>query len=1210
MRFEANFNKSWYFKKLDVNANVEQALAIPEDQWQKVTLPHDWLIYDSKNLYEDSTGWYRKWFGVYLNENKRYKINFDGIYMDSTVYVNGKLVGHNHYGYSAFEVDITEAIQEGENEILVRVCNQSPNTRWYSGAGIFRDVTYKEVPATHIATNGVYVSAKKVNDRWLVITDTEVEGPDKDRVTFDHNVQLIQTNPENAGTIAKACPEAKDYVIKDSSHGDNCSLCQHPCASRGNVRVSDVAYDGNSCTFIIDNPFVWDVESPNLYELYTSIQLDGKEIDSVVTRFGLRELEFTCDRGMILNGRRVKIQGVCEHHDLGSLGAAFNKEAMRRKIFTLKKMGVNAIRTSHNMPAKGLMELADEMGILVDSEAFDMWRHPKTTYDYARFFDEDVEKDIESWVKRDRNHPSVIMWSIGNEIYDCHGDADAPETTAMLKGLVEKHDYLHNAVATFGSNYMPWEGAQKCADVLKLAGYNYGEKCYDAHHEKYPDWMIYGSETCSTVQSRGVYHFPMSVSIMADDDEQCSTLGNCTTSWGAPNTEYVIKAERDRDYSAGQFLWSGFDYIGEPTPYHTKNSYFGQIDTAGFPKDTFYIFKGEWTDVKKAPFVHVFPYWDFNEGQLIDVRIASNANTVELICNGESLGKKSIDHEKGEELVPTWQVPYHKGYIEAVAYDEDGKEIARERRSSFGDVAELRYTKNAYLDGSRNAEWNKQLAKMMNPGISEDEIKNPEKLAFYEIYAVDKDGNEVENACSRVNVSVKNGTLIGLDNGDSTDYEQYKCSSRRMFNGRLLAIAEAAEGMCADDIEIELSCPEIAKDSVSNCASGSCDSSSDDFAGNGIDIEKDIPIRKIEIVSLDGQCFTPDKKEIKVKTIIHPANASFKDISFIAVNDYAVKSNLAEIVPENKTENVDIDGAKEDNKILGATLLAKGDGAFRLRCIAKNGTNVAKCISVLEFTAEEIGTAYHNPYDFVAGSLYSDSKGDVGNGNEKGFATPRGMDCYVGFEGIDFGDFGSDEITLPVFALDAKEYKIGIWEGRPGDEGSTHLCDALYCKPSIWNVYQPETYKLNKRLKGVTSLYFTANDKVHIKGFSFTLQDKATSQVGAMECSRVYGDTFTKAADAITGIGNNVTIEFDDMNFGENSPSKLTICGSSMLPNNSIHLMVTDEKGDRRSLIEFAGTQGEYAEQTFDVEGIKGKCKIGFVFLPGCCFDFKWFKFS
>jgi beta-galactosidase len=361
---------------------------------------------------------------------------------------------------------------------------------------------------------------------------------------------------------------------------------------------------------------LWDIDSPNLYFLKSELSLNGEVIDAAETRFGFREIQFTQNDGFFLNGRRVKLCGVCQHHDTGALGAVADKDAIKRQLLLLREMGVNAIRTAHNPPAAVFMELADTMGFLVMSELTDMWQLPKTEYDYARFFDGWVEKDAASWIRRDRNCPSVIMWSVGNEIYDTHADFEAGAATLKkLMALVSEHDPDTHARVTLGSNYMPWENTQKCADIIKLIGYNYAEYLYGEHHSAHPDWLIYGSETGSTVQSRGVYHFPYSKPLLADDDMQCSALGNSSTSWGAKSVEAFLTDDRDAEFSLGQFVWTGTDYIGEPTPYQTKNSYFGHIDTAGFPKDSFYVIKSAWTDYKKAPFVHIFPYWDFSRGQ-------------------------------------------------------------------------------------------------------------------------------------------------------------------------------------------------------------------------------------------------------------------------------------------------------------------------------------------------------------------------------------------------------------------------------------------------------------------------------------------------------------------------------------------------------------------------------------------------------------------
>ncbi|MDE6128886.1 MAG: glycoside hydrolase family 2, partial [Lachnospiraceae bacterium] len=437
----------------------------------------------------------------------------------------------------------TKYLQAGDNVIMVRVDHHEPNSRWYSGAGIYRNVWLKTVPAVHFASDGIYVAVKRQEEDFLVEIEAELAG-------FAMRTGMAV---ENGG----AAQEAGSSAVARIRHGGKLITEGRITKEADSILLKGV--------ILVEKPKLWDAENPNLYEL--ELELDNGDVEKTV--FGFREFVFSPEKGFLANGKQVKLHGVCEHHDLGSLGAAFNKAAMRRKLVTLKKMGVNAIRTSHNMPAPEFMELADEMGFYVDSEAFDMWEESKTEYDYARFFPEWAAKDVASWIRRDRNHPSVIMWSIGNEIHDTNV-ARGLEVTKMLTGYVKEHDPKGNAMVTIGSNYMPWEGAQNCADVVKLAGYNYLERYYDEHHEAHPDWMIYGSETSSAVQSRGVYHFPLSQSILTEDDEQCSSIGNSRPSWAGKSVEFCIYMDRAREFAAGQFLWTGHDYIGEPTPYHTK----------------------------------------------------------------------------------------------------------------------------------------------------------------------------------------------------------------------------------------------------------------------------------------------------------------------------------------------------------------------------------------------------------------------------------------------------------------------------------------------------------------------------------------------------------------------------------------------------------------------------------------------------------------
>ena len=855
---------------------------------------------------------------------------------------------------------------------------------------------------------------------------------------------------------------------------------------------------------------------------------------------------------------------------------------MKRKLGMLKEMGVNALRTSHNMPAPEVLDLCDEMGILVISEAFDMWYRPKTDYDYARFFKEWHEKDIRSWIRQDRNHPSVIMWSIGNEIYDCHADESAPDTTRHLKFEVLKHDPYGNAHITFGSNYLPWEGAKKCAEVLGLVGYNYSEKYYEEHHREHPDWVIYGSETESLVQSRGVYKFPLSEVRLSDVDEQCSALGNCNTSWGAKSVEKCICDDRDVPFSCGQFLWTGFDYIGEPTPYHTKNSYFGNIDTAGFPKDNYYVFKSAWTDAGDAPMVHVFPYWDFNPGQMIDVRVCSNEDTVELFVNGESKGKQSLTHRPGSgtRLIADYRIPYEPGMIEARCYDENGNVTARKIRHSFGDSESIVIRPD----------------KTVMRACSDD-------LIFAEISVADSEGYPVENAADRITVNVSGaGRLVGLDNGDSTDVDSYKGLSRRLFNGKLLAIiapkaepgdvklTASANGI--KSAEIMLKC-----DPGENCVPSPFDRSVTDIYEENTDRpivlggKDDIPVRKIEI-SCDDNHFTPDNKEIPVRIKILPENATDRKLTYSVLNDKAVPVNNAEVCAQGSD----------------VTLKAKGDGNFRFRCMSDSGTDKVRVISELEFSAEGIGKAFLDPYDFVYGSAYSYSEGDIGAGNEMGLASARGERSLVAFENVDFGKSGSDEITLPVFALDDAEYSIKVYDGVPS-RGGKPVGNFTYSKPMIWNVYQSDTWKLDTVLKGVHTLCFEFEDKIHVKGFSFTKHDRAFTEINANEADEIYGDDFRIEENEVTGIGNNVSIEFKDMDFGSEGASSVTICGRAPKGTNTIHVRFSDGEEEIKNVIEFECCE-EYSSRKFSFGKITGMKNVSFVFMPGSCFDMRSFKFG
>ncbi|BCJ94357.1 hypothetical protein acsn021_19260 [Anaerocolumna cellulosilytica] len=1155
------FNGDWGFAKFPISSTYDDI--IKEDIiWTPVTLPHDWLIYDTANLYQSAEGWYHKTFELCnLTSYNRYCLRFEGVYMNSYYYINGKPVGTWKYGYTTFELDITDFVQPGKNELYVQVVFQSPNSRWYSGAGIYRNVWLKAYPDNYLVPDGIYIHSEPVKNNWLTEVTTEICLKDIKRyktLYLQHSI----IDKDNK-LVATAKTPIDTTSIAPSYKGTEPLLISH----KGNLTVQ--------------NPALWDIEAPSLYRLETLLLSEDSMLDQYIQKFGYRIFEFDCQKGFFLNGRSFKLHGACEHHDFGCLGSAVHKDAIRRKFVLLKEMGVNAIRSTHNMPAVEFMDLADEMGLLIVSEAFDMWERSKTTYDYARFFADWWKRDIDCWVRRDRNHPSMLMWSIGNEIYDTHAGEQGLLLTKKLQDAVLIHDPKQNARVTIGSNYMPWENARRCADVVKLAGYNYGERYYELHHKEYPDWIIYGSETSSTVQSRGIYHFPYHQPLLADDDEQCSSLGNSSTSWGAKSTEACIIADRDASYSPGQFIWTGFDYIGEPTPYHTKNSYFGQLDTAGFPKDSFYIYQAEWTDYRFKPMIHIFPYWDFSKGQLIDIRICSNAPRIELFFNGTSQGIFEIDHKNGKKLVGHWQLPYSDGVLKAVAYDEANNPIAWEEKSSFSDAYALA------------ASTDKQTL-----------LSNGSELAFIEIHALDKKGIPVENANNRIYLEIKGpGHLIGLDNGDSTDYDQYKGYSRKLYSGKLLAVIAStpssgkiivkATSKGLKPVEIVLdSLPSSVGLQETNYQYGYYPITAQTHT-EAVSLVDEIPLRKLEIICPQGNLLSKDTPFLPVMVILHPEHTTYTEVEWRVTNAAGIDTNLALLTGHG-------------NKV---QLKAIGDGMVYVRCSAKNGADKIRLYSQMEFYIHDFGKAFINPYELVSAGIYTFGTDNLTNGNERGIATARDGKSMIGFEGINFGDYGSDQITLPIFSLDGEEFSIEIWEGNAETTDGILLTTVTYQKPSIWNVYQEEHYQLPKRLKGITSISFVLYRKIHLKGFYFTKLNKAMEHLSILDYSRIYGDTYTLTDAAITDIGNNVTIVFEDFDFEDNIITKVLICGHSPLDNNTLHLIFAGEEGEKHCIVEFSYSE-DYVVREFNLEPISGKQNISFVFLPGSRFDFKWFRFQ
>ncbi|MBN1776535.1 MAG: DUF4982 domain-containing protein [Clostridiales bacterium] len=1028
-----------------------------------VEIPHDWLIADTRNLYQSGAGYYRRMLDAsFLTSGQRLYLYFDGVYMDTAVSVNGKHVGEWKYGCTAFWFDITELVTKDENnEILVKVDYRAPNARWYTGAGIYRDVFLIVKNACHFAPDGIYISTYREDGQWKYDARAEVKA------------------------------RGEEYTVRHTL-----------VEADGEIRP-------------------WDISDPKLYTLRSELLVNGVIADTAYTRFGFRSLRFTADQGFFLNGKHVKLKGVCRHCDLGGLGAAVHRDALRRQLLLMKRMGVNAVRTAHNPPSKALMELADELGLLVLSEILDIWRHKKTEYDYARFFDEWIERDVASWVRRDRNHPSLIMWSVGNEIPDTHLDAEeGAKVLRYLAGLVRRHDPNENAPVTLCSNYMWWENTRRCADEIKLIGYNYTEALYAEHHGAHPDWIIFGSETASSVQSRGIYHFPLEKPLLSDDDFQCSALGNSFTSWGAKDLEAMILDDLRTPYSLGQFIWTGQDYIGEPTPYQTKNAYFGHADTAGFEKDTYYLFQAGWTDFETRPVLHLFPYWDFSPGERIDVRVCTNAPEVELFLNDHSLGKRKLDGR----LLADWRVPYQAGVLQAVAYDGTGNAVLKTERRSFGDAVSLSLAEEVFGE-----------------------------LQFVTISALDEKGNAVENANRRVRITVENGRLLALDNGDSTDFEPYQnTDNRRLFSGKLLAIVKADGGQTP-------------------AVSAAFD-------------DADVPIRKVELT----------RKGNEIAAAVFPKNATYDDLSWRVANAAGIDSPIAAL-------EVHADGRH-------ATLTEKGDGTAYVRCMPKNGREHPAFISMLRAEISGHGTATLDPYAFVAGGLFNRSNQPLNSGIDHGVATAKSGASHVGFADLDFGDFGADTFELPLFPLQNEPFSFEVWEGMPS-EGGEKLADFDYSLGSVWATYQTVVYTLPKRIRGVATLCFVFPDALHMKGFRFRRLNKAYETLSAADCDQIYGDDYHIDGGAVEGIGNNVSIEYRDMDFGPGGTGKISVCWRSALPKNAVQIVFSDEDESKRLMIELESAP-EYRGAEFALgECITGMKTVTIIFLPGCSLDLKHIRF-
>jgi beta-galactosidase len=754
-RKQIDFNKGWRFILSDLPD--AQRVTVDDRGWRTINVPHDWSIegaFDEKNpagvgggALPGGTGWYRKTFSISADEKERlHFIAFDGVYRNSEVWINGHYLGKRPNGYIAFQYDITPYVNVGktENVIAVKVDNsQQPNSRWYSGSGIYRKVRLFSTHKIRIPQWGTYISTPKVAKEAATV--------------------VIKTNVENS------LPEDKPITLTTIFRDANKNII-HSAVTNG-VIPKDSTMQFTQQMSVAD-PALWSVEHPQLYTAVSSIQVNGKVTDTYETTFGIRYFDFDSQKGFSLNGEFLKIKGACMHHDLGCLGAAVNLRAIERQMEIMKGMGVNAIRTSHNPPATELLEVCDRLGILVMDEAFDMWKKKKSQFDYHLAWDQWHKRDLSDQILRDRNHPSVFAWSIGNEIgeqwgADSSGIIIAKELAAIVRSLDPTRP------VTTANNEVKPTNQIIASGALDLIGYNYNHKTFENFKNDYPGQKFIAAEATSALETRGHYDMPSDsirvwpiswdkLFLEGNKDNTVSAYDNVHTPWGTSHEE-TWKIIKRNDFLSGMFIWTGFDYIGEPTPYvwPSRSSYFGVVDLAGFPKDVYYMYQSEWT---KKPVLHIFPHWNWKENQVVDVWAYSNTDEVELFLNDKSLG---IKKKQGEALHLMWRIPFSPGTLRAVARS-DGKEILTKEIKTASKPAKV------ILEADRSAL-----------------RANCDDLSFVTAKIVDDQGNLIPDADNLVTFHLKgNGFIAGVDNGNPVSHESFKGNTRMAFHGLCLAVIQ------------------------------------------------------------------------------------------------------------------------------------------------------------------------------------------------------------------------------------------------------------------------------------------------------------------------------------------------------------------------------------------------------------------------------------
>ena len=750
-----------------------------DSEWRHLNLPHDWAIEGSFNIdYNGSTGklpywgirWYRKTLELSQDDaGKQIYLDIDGAMSYASVWCNGQYVGGWPYGYASFRLDLTPYIKAGQKNVLaIRLDNPDDTSRWYPGSGIYRNVWLVKTSPVHVEQWGTFVRNQQVDSEIAVM---EMGVNIENHAGKDVQVKL-QTSVYLQGKDGRPVgEEVTQSMTKD-------------------IAIKKDSWSGARFQFKVDKPKLWDIDTPNCYVAVSRVFMDGKEMDSYETPFGIRTIEFTHDQGFMLNGQKVAIKGVCMHHDLGALGAAFNEVAAERQLRIMKEMGANAIRTSHNPPAPELVALCDRMGLMMQLELADTWQKGKRKNDYNLLFDDWSEADMRSLVRHYRNHPSVIMWSIGNEMPDQTTD----QGVIIARNLTAYcHDEDPTRPTSLGCNKRD-AVFRDIVNQVDIFGLNYFHKTYPVFKEQNPTRRYHASETSSATSSRGEYFFPVTTDVNdSRSGFQLSSYDMTTIGWGcAPEVQF--KMNEEYPFMSGEFVWTGFDYLGEPTPYNkdltnllnfsdpnelekarkeleelgkiktpSRSSYFGIVDLCGFPKDRYYNYKSYWRP--DVPTVHILPHWNWQEriGEITPVHIYTSGDAVELFLNGKSLGRREKAHSY-DRL--TWDdVRYEPGSLKAIAY-KNGQKWAEDLVETTGKPAALQVT------------------------AEKTELKSDgTDLSFIRVAVVDSQGRVVPRSKNHLKFSVTGpAEIIATDNGDATSLLPFQLSERDAYNGLALVI--------------------------------------------------------------------------------------------------------------------------------------------------------------------------------------------------------------------------------------------------------------------------------------------------------------------------------------------------------------------------------------------------------------------------------------